>query len=274
MLKFKLTKEEYDKLCEDQNNKKFYEEFYTEKDGSYYLEVDGVVDAAVHKEFRDNNILLLKKEEDLTKEIDTMKERYKVIEDPEVAAAAVKKLAEMKEEDLVAKDKIDELFAQRTERLVRDHETQVAALEKVNGEFDEKYKVLYSRHAQVVIDNELQLLVNEMAKPVENAMQDILSRGRIVFRMDDNFHPVARDKDDNPLFSKDGRNPLSMKEWVEELPTKAPHFFEGTAGSGAGGGAGIGTGKKIGGYTREELMKLQPGERLKVLRKEGIPQNT
>jgi len=251
-LKFKLEKDEYEELDDS------VKVFYNEKDGVYFLDVEGAVSNEQLKEFRQNNI-------DLTKENDKFKaelKKFEGIDDPEKAREAVRKLSEMDEEKLIAKDKLDELFAQRTERLKQDHQAQVDALEKRNTEMTSKYEELYGKHSGVVIDNRIQMAAANVGKIKEGAMRDIVSRGREVFKMDDNFKPVARDDDGNPMFSKDGTSPLSIEEWAFELPNNASYFFEETTGSDARGGGDKGPIKKMKG---EQMMQLPPSERLKAV---------
>jgi len=65
------------------------------------------------------------------------------------------------------------------------------------------------------------------------------------------------------MFGKDGTKPLSIEEWVQELPKSAGHFFEGSKGSGGKGGAG-GGGDKGG-----DLSKIKaPTERLKQIHRQ------
>jgi len=154
----------------------------------------------------------------------------------------------------------------------KDHDKQVEALTNSATENKTKYDDLYRRHGEVVIDNEIQILVNKIgAKPADGAMPDIIKRVRGVFSMDEKFRPAARDTEENPIFSKDGTTPLTMKEYLEDLPTTAPHLYGESAGSGGVGGGGAPGGKKeYGGLTKEDFMKLPPSERLKIQHRDGI----
>jgi hypothetical protein len=65
-------------------------------------------------------------------------------------------------------------------------------------------------------------------------MQDILSRGRGVWSLDDNGTPVPMNGKE-VIYSKDGKEQISMTEWAQSLLMDAPYLFEANSGGGANG---------------------------------------
>jgi hypothetical protein len=144
----------------------------------------------------------------------------------------------------------------------RDHEAQVRKLteraEKAEKGLQEKSKAL----AGTTVDNQIQIAVSKLeAKARKGAIEDILSRGRGKFVMEEDGKIIAKDIHGNSIYGKDGVTPLTITEWITELPNEAPYFFEDSHGGGAAGGAG-GGGAKL---TPEQLEKIPPTERLKAI---------
>jgi DNA-directed RNA polymerase subunit F len=243
-------------------------EYEERDDGKFYLKIDGeTVGEAEFKakidEFRTNNVKLMKDMEKLTADL----KKFEGV-DPAKYKQALEKLQSIDDQKLIEEGKITELLATQTERMRGDYEAQIAALKESNAEGKEKFASLEGKFAAAMIDNTIQIAVNSIPHKIrEGVMEDIIARGRRVFKMDEERRPVARDASGSPLFGKDGTTPLSIQEWVEELPKNASHFFEPSSGGGSGGGAGAGGGGGSG-VRKEDLSKLPPAERLKYLHRE------
>lgn len=233
---------------------------YVEKDGKFHLGVEGAVAKQKLEEFRDNNIKLMK-------ELEEMKQKLETFKDIDVTKYndAMKKLEGIKDKKLLDDGRIQELLDTKTGRMKQDYETQIDALGKSNAELDKQVNGFKKRLAEITIDNTIQINVTSLsAKTAKGAMEDIIARGRRIFAMDHETNiAVARNPETgNPIFGKDATTPITIKEWVEDLPTSAPHFFEGSAGSGGVGGVGSDGERRIG-MTKEEFAKLPASERLK-----------
>lgn len=243
--------------------------WYVEKDGKFYLDVEGDEDAVAIKkkidEFRNNNVRLLKEQEDLKDKL----EKYKDL-DPKKYREALEKIQKIDDKKLWDEGQIDELVARKTDRMRKDFEAQIKAGTDSQDKLHKDHNKLQSQFSKVVLDNEIQLQISKLTKPREGAMEDIVARGRRTFHLDDNGKAVARSPETgDALFSKDGSSPLTIAEWAENLPNEVPYFFEPSTGGGAQGGKGDESGKK-GGLSGEALAKLPPTERLKVVHRQGM----
>jgi len=239
---------------------------YKEKDGKWELQAEAPEDPKLKnslKEFRDKNVTLMKEIEGHKGTISSWEE----IGTQEDFKKALKTLEGIKDEKLFDEGKIEEILTKRTGSMKRDHEAQVRKLteraEKAENALKDKSKAL----AGTTVDNQIQIAVSKLeAKTRKGAIEDILSRGRSKFLMEEDGKIVARDIHGNPIYGKDGVTPLTIAEWVSELSNEAPYFFEDSRGGGAGGGAG-GGGNQM---TAEQLGKLPPSERLKGIHRGTI----
>lgn len=227
---------------------------YVQQGDVYVLDVDESEYKSRIGEFRDNNVALkqeLEKLKELAGGNDALREmlkKYEGIDDPEAAREALEKMKSIEEKKLIDAGQIDQVVEQRlnerTDRMKRDYESQIEALQKANGEWETKYNGTHGRLSEVLIDTALQQAVTSVAPIRKGAMQDILARGRRVWSLDDDGHPVARNTDGKIIYGKDGKDPITQEEWAQSLLYDAPYLFEGNAGGGAGGGGGGGSGDK------------------------------
>ncbi|MEI8288899.1 MAG: hypothetical protein WCH99_05455 [Verrucomicrobiota bacterium] len=184
---------------------------YVERDGAWYLDAER--DPLV-EEMRTNNVNLLK-------ENATWKQRFAGI-DPE----AVRKLAEEKsrlEEEQRLKDgKFQDVLNEKIK----------AAVGPVAAERDE----FKAKLSVMMIDNTVRdLALKRGLRPT--AVPDLLARARTSLRLVGGVVQVF--DGENVRMGKDGFTPMNPAEWVDALPSDAPHLFDANAGGGAvGSGAG------------------------------------
>lgn len=234
---------------------------YVEKDGKFYLDVEKTEDPklkATVTEFRNKNIQLMKEKEDLLAEIDKVKDI-----DREKYDEAMKLLQKMDDKKLFDDGNIDEIISKRTSTMKRDYEKQIENLTKLVDEAKGSYAKSKAALEKSTIDNTIQIEIQNLAAKIrKGTMEDIIARGRRIFHMDENDNMVAKEPDGSPKFGKDGVTPLTIKEWAEELPAECTYFFEPSKGGGAPGGPGGDKGTKL---SVEELSKMPPSERLKLV---------
>jgi len=218
-----------------------FRSLYIQVGDEYALDVEEKDYKTKIAEFRDNNISMrkqleeaVKKEEDL-KQLQAQLQQFKDI-DPEKAREALDRINKLEEEKLIDAGKIDELLAQRTERMRTDYTSKIEALEKALQNTSDQEKQLRSKLHSTVIDTSLQQAVSNVATVRKGAMQDILARGRGVWQLDDNGNPIPRGEDGKVLYGTDAAQPLTMEEWAQGLARDAGYLFEGNHGGGAGGG--------------------------------------
>jgi hypothetical protein len=202
-------------------------EFYTEKDGSFVLSVEGAVPKDRLDEFRDSNIALKKQIDDLTVKFGDV--------DPAKYRDLLDKEQQQREKKLIDAGKVEELLAERTGAMKAEFEKQTKALETDRATLTRQLEGL-------VIDNGLRdAAAKAGVRPT--AIDDVLLRGRAIFRLQDG-QAVPMDGD-KPVFGKEG-NPMAIGEWVGSLVEKAPHLFEPSIGGGAPKGVqqgGVNNGK-------------------------------
>ena len=197
--------------------------FYVEDgNGGFKLDAEGVEDVTGLK-----NSLTAVREELKTLKADYNK--YKDL-DPEKAREALKKMEELEDQGLLDQGKVDELVARRTERMRMDFDSQVKALKGSADEKENTIKSLSSRLEKHLIEQGLIAAVMEVGVPKKSAIQDIASRGKGTWKLDENGNPVALGSDGSKIFGKDGKAPITMAEWAEGLMVEAPHLFEPSTG--------------------------------------------
>lgn len=228
---FKLVLDSADKIPEGMSSA------YKEKDGKFHLKLDDdVVPKGQLKEFRDNNIALMKSKEELEKSL----KKFDGI-DLDVYKETLKKKRDLDDKKLMDAGKVDELVDKRVERMKADFDGQTKSLNAKIDELSTNNVDLNSHLSSVLIDSKIQQAINEVGKPKGGAMQDILSRGRDLFRLVDG-KPVPIGPDKNPIFGKDGKAPMTFVEWASGLRESAGFLFESAQGGGGPGGRGSGDG--------------------------------
>lgn len=235
-VKLKATLKSLDSLPEDLHD------LYTEVDGEFVLNVEDGDFKKRLSEFRNNNIDMAKKLEAAQEQITQLAAAVKQFEglDPKLARDALDKMRANEDKKLLDEGKIEELIAQRTERMRQDHLTQVDALSKKLEAASGEAKTFKSRLYDHMIDSSLQTAVTGVAAVRPGAMRDILARGRSLWRLEDNGDLVPRNEKGDILYGKDGTRPMTMDEWSQGLLQEAPYLFEGSAGGGSRGNAGDG----------------------------------
>lgn len=177
-----------------------HRDFYEQKDGKFVLKVNGVVPKAKLDEFRQENITLKQKLE----ELDGM--------DLVADAKSGKKV----------KETIEELAQKRVQTMKSTFETEKAELSTKLTKKQQK------------LEN---LLISDTVKAAaisagvqETALEDIIARVKSKFRVDeeDNVVPV------DDIGDNEGK-PYTIRTYITDLKTKAPHLFKQSQGTGVFG---------------------------------------
>lgn len=240
----------------EQVEEKYRDLYKKEADGKYHLQADEDPEQkAKLDEFRQNNIKLAK---DLKTVQDTLAgidlEEYKEL----------KKTSQgIKDQQLIAAGKIDEVVAERTARMKSDFEAQLKAIQKSLEDTTKERDTLSGKYATELIEGRVMRAITTLAVPRKEAVADILNRARNTFTLENG--ELTPKTDGKILYGKDGKSPLSIEEYAQNLVTDGPHLFESTAGGGAqgsqkGGGGSRGTGK----IDEATWKNMSPGEKLKA----------
>jgi hypothetical protein len=202
------------------------QEHYVERDGAFFLEVEGMVEKARHDEMRKNAI-------DVRNELNEWKERFEGIDPDEVRKLAEEK-RKLEEAQHIKAGEAEKVIEARVRAVKSDLDKKLAGL---TSERDG----LTARLTAIQID---QAVVTEATKRGlrASAIPDITARARNTFRLEGGA-PRAFESDGQTVrLGKDGMTPLSLAEWIDQQVSEAPHLFENNAGGGAAGNGSGGAG--------------------------------
>lgn len=218
---------------------------YTQVGDEFVLDIDDKDFKSRLGEFRDNNIELTNKLKSAMEQAGSAEELQKKLQqfeglDPEAARKAVEQMTSLEEQKLIDAGQLEDVLSQRTERMRADYEGKISALQKSLDSTTGDRDKLHGQLSSVVIDNSLQQAVAGVASIRKGAMQDVLARGRQVWKLDDQGNPVPYGSDGNTMYGKDPQKVLSMDEWAQGLMAEAPYLFEPNSGGGGPGNKGGG----------------------------------
>jgi hypothetical protein len=197
---------------------------YENRDGAWFLKVEGGVEKSKLDEFRENNRKLhddLKALKDSLAGLDLTK-----------AKELLAKQQELDDKELIKKGDVDKVIENRVKTMRAEMENKIteltAKLDRSTGQL-----------TILTVDNAV--TAEAVKKGIQQtAIPDITTRARSIFKVEDG-KPVAK-SGDQVIFGRDGTTPLSITEWVEKQTTEAPHLFVQNQGGGAGGSGAGGAG--------------------------------
>ena len=216
-------------------------------DGSFALQVDGMVDKGRLDEFRDNNVGLRKEIEshesmslDYETRLATMQEQMRTVEDKyagidmEEWSYMQQEQKAMEERDMIERGDVDSLINSRVDEVVaakqkeltsqkESYEHQIFSLQEDLVNYD-------GQLSKMLVDNELTKIASS-AGIAPSAMDDVLTRGREVFRVE-NGKAVAFSREGRQMYQDDAVTPVTIDGWVDGLAKNAPHLFESSSGAG------------------------------------------
>lgn len=168
--------------------------------------------------------------EDEAQELLAIAERFKDI-DPEKARAALKQAQEIADKKLLDAGQIDELVAERTERMKADLTAKIEAAATALEASTAQVTVLSTELSDIKIFNTIREAAIKAGARSE-ALEDIVQRARPVWKLVDGAAVAFKAGTSDGLFGKSGE-PMGIDEWVTTLTEGAPHLFKGSAGGGA-----------------------------------------
>lgn len=148
---------------------------------------------------------------------------------------------------LLSEGKYDDVFNKRFGTFKSDFETQLSARDKLVEESTKTAKELEKALKQK--DRQLtELVVDSKVREAyitldfePTAMDDVMRAARDIFKVDEEGKVTPRDVEGKLILGKDGKTPITSKEWLESLVEKKPYLRRPSAGAGAqGGGKGGG----------------------------------
>lgn len=200
---------------------------YEERDGKYYLKLEGEVPGHVKAEelaeanskvteFRENN-------RRMSSQLEEFKVRYDGL-DPDEYQKLKAKLAELEKQGVKPDTNVSALIQSAIEENVTPLQQKLEEL--TQRELDANRKLARKELESVLTQEAVKVGVRE------EAMADFIRRGMDVWTWEDG-KPVAK-AGDTPLYSKKRpAEPLSTTEWTGGLMKDAPHLFQPSNGGGA-----------------------------------------
>ena len=231
------------------------EAFYEEQDGKYILKVEGMSEKSKLDEFRNSNIELRNKLD----EVSATLEKFKDI-DPTQAHDALEIKRQVENKELMEKGQFDELLnKQQTE-----YEGKIDALQNHATEQENSAKKYKEELETYRVTSAIQSAVNEAGTPQSSAVADILARAKNSWSIDNKGNLFCVDEQGKARYSENGSTYMSPQEWSKELIANAPHLFVPSNGSGANGSSELG-GKATGEnpWMKDSMNLTKQGEILK-----------
>lgn len=179
--------------------------------------------------------------------------------DPDAVRNILKKFADDEEAALIAKGEIDQVLSKRTDRMKADYDKKLQAEAEAKAKAEAKAAKLAERTLAGALRD---AAIKSGALP--EALEDIVLRASMIWKLDDGGEPVAMNGDE-VILGKDGKTPLTPKEWAESLREAAPHLWPRASGTNAPGSNG--TGKP--GATKK-ASDMSPSEKAKFIGENGI----
>lgn len=199
-------------------------EYEKQEDGTFRLKVEGEIPEVAElkgklKEFRDNNITLLKEKEDNLKKLEKVADI-----DPAKYKSALEELTELKSKKSADPKDIDAKIR-----------VEVAAVKQALQEEVQKERQARLDAEQGLKRRDLEGKLRDVGtrlKVAPKAMSDFLARGLNVFGLDG----LAREGEKQLYSEEKPTEPLGMEEWGKMMLNDAPHLFEASSGGGTGSG--------------------------------------
>lgn len=197
------------------------------EDEWWVLDAEGAADEDRLSEFRENNKAMLKLLGVSTPAEATAKLQKLKDVDPDKYAEFIT-AAEKAEQERLKKEKgIEAAHAHQIETINANHQKALKTEQ-------DKAAAYRSKLETTLVDNAIQSAAAKKGV-VATALVDCVSRGKQVFRVNDEFNVVA-DVGGTARLNSEGK-PLSIENWLDALAVTDKHLFGKSSGSGAGGGA-------------------------------------
>jgi len=157
---------------------------------------------------------------------------------------------------LIAEGKIDHVIERRTERLRGELDKAIKAEAEARSRAETRAQALEARALGDVIRG-----AALEAGAEKSALEDFILRGSAIWKLDDDGKAVAM-QEGELIYGKDGKTPLTPKEWAESLRESAPHLFPRAQGAGTPGAGG-------GGKAAKKRSDMTPTEALEYVQQYG-----
>jgi len=213
---------------------------YEQRDSKYYLKSDYNFVPADSKpkapdlgakvdEFRNRNVALSKDKERLQAELD----KYADV-DLDKYAELVKAAKEAGEKKAIADGDLDKAVAIRVEAMRNEYDMQVKKLKEALEKSEHSLAEANVKVDRAILNDAVAGVLNSDFKIRQGALPDLMARVLAAWRVEEGV-PVAYSEGNVRALGTDGKDLLTMKEWVSGLQTTAPHLFAESVGGDAKG---------------------------------------
>jgi len=151
--------------------------------------------------------------------------------DVEKIKALQKQIETNEEMRLLSEGKTEEVVTRRVEAMKRDFDANLAARDSKLSEYEKMLKDKEDRLASLVIDGQVREAYVGLDFDPE-ALDYALSQARSTFIMNEEGKAIPRDDHGSLIFGKDGKTPISAREWLEGLAEKKKFLRKQSAGAG------------------------------------------
>ena len=218
------------------------EQYYEEGDDGYILSTDDKELKDKLSEFRSNNRSLFSKNEELEKKLKGLEGLDPAKYDE--ALKALDELEDLREKKMIEEGKMDEVLAERTEKMRATYEGKIEGMQRKLEQVTETGSKATIRLNDTLVDSAVHQAISNVGVLRKGAVFDVVHRAKGTWKLDDEQNLVPM-KDEKVMYGKDGDNQLTMEEWARDLLEDAPYLFESSKGAGSRGNQGIQNGLKV-----------------------------
>lgn len=145
-----------------------------------------------------------------------------------------KQIEENEEMKLLSEGKTEEVVERRVQAMRKDYEANLSSRDAKLSEYETTLKQKQEELTALVVDGDIRQAYARLDfEPT--AMDDVITLGRSIFKMDETGKAIPRDAHGNIIFSKDGKTPIGASEWLENLSETKKYLRRGSQGAGASG---------------------------------------
>lgn len=212
-----------------------HKNLYVERDGKWFLNVDGAVSAEAHAEFRQRNTDLQKTVEAIVGKVTGKPlDEFRAIKGPDaIATVETAVAAHIDAAKKVGNKEVETEVEKRVGAMKTDYEGRITKL-------TETTRAQESELSKLKIDSEVLKHGGEFGLR-STANDDLLNRARGAMKIE-NGQVVVLGPDGKQAFDSNAQ-PMTIKAWVGNMAKDAAHLFEPSTGAGSkGGGQGGGGG--------------------------------
>ena len=195
-----------------------HQPFYTEREGAWVLDADGVIEKSRVDEFRQQNATL-------KQQLDDLQKRFEGI-DPDHVRTQLEEKRKLEEAQALKAGEFDKILENRMKALKGDFDKQLSLVTSERDTLNAKLSDIQIKQGVIVAATRRGLR--------SSAIPDITARAKNTFRLV-NGVPRAFEPDGATVRLAANAEPMTIGQWIESQLTEAPHLFEPNAGSGATG---------------------------------------